>query len=186
MLLAVLVALGSTSLFTQNGRGATAVPTMQLTPASGCPGTQIALVATFPFPDQNGVLGIATANTSPVIVTSDPDGLISKGTFEVMPNSGIEVRGTFTVGDSVCRGPYRVTLTLARATLGVAQAETLPSVSMSFTVGGEGCPNLKSCRPVGGVVMPANTLAITAPYLALAGLVAVVSAVVVVKKRSRD
>jgi hypothetical protein len=39
--------------------------------------------------------------------------------------------------------------------------------------------------PVGGVVMPTNTLAITAPYLALAGLIAVVSAVVVVK-RNRD
>ena len=37
--------------------------------------------------------------------------------------------------------------------------------------------------PVGGVVMPTNTLAILAPFAALAGLVAVVSAVVVVKKR---
>ena len=37
--------------------------------------------------------------------------------------------------------------------------------------------------PVGGVVMPINTLAILAPYLALAGLVAAVSIVVAVKKR---
>jgi hypothetical protein len=41
-------------------------------------------------------------------------------------------------------------------------------------------------NPVGGVVMPTNTLAIIAPYLALAGLVAVVSAVIVVKRRSKD
>jgi len=37
--------------------------------------------------------------------------------------------------------------------------------------------------PVGGVVMPTNTLAILAPYLALAGLIAVVSAIVVVERR---
>jgi LPXTG-motif cell wall-anchored protein len=38
-------------------------------------------------------------------------------------------------------------------------------------------------RPVGGSVMPTNKLEIMAPFLALAGLVAVVSAVVVVKRR---
>jgi len=38
-------------------------------------------------------------------------------------------------------------------------------------------------RPVGGVVVPTNKLEILTPYLALAGLVAAVSAVVVVKKR---
>jgi len=36
---------------------------------------------------------------------------------------------------------------------------------------------------VGGVVVPTNTLAILSPYLALAGLVIAVSAVVVVKRR---
>jgi hypothetical protein len=36
---------------------------------------------------------------------------------------------------------------------------------------------------VGGVVVPTNTLAILSPYLALAGLIAAVSAVVVVKRR---
>lgn len=36
---------------------------------------------------------------------------------------------------------------------------------------------------VGGVVMPTNTLAVLAPYIALAGLIVAVSAVVVVKKR---
>jgi Tol biopolymer transport system component len=40
-----------------------------------------------------------------------------------------------------------------------------------------------SMNPVGGVVLPTNTLAILAPYLALAGLVIAVSAVVVAKKR---
>lgn len=39
--------------------------------------------------------------------------------------------------------------------------------------------------PVGGVVMPTNTLAILSPYLALAGLIAVVSTVVAAK-RKRD
>jgi len=38
-------------------------------------------------------------------------------------------------------------------------------------------------NPVGGVVLPTNTLAILTPYLALAGLIVAVSAVVVVKKR---
>jgi hypothetical protein len=41
-------------------------------------------------------------------------------------------------------------------------------------------------RPVGGIAMSANKFEILAPYLALAGLVAVVSTVVVVRKRSRD
>ena len=36
---------------------------------------------------------------------------------------------------------------------------------------------------VGGVVVPANKLEILTPYLALAGLVAAVSAVVAVKRR---
>jgi len=36
---------------------------------------------------------------------------------------------------------------------------------------------------VGGVVMPTNTLAVLAPYIALAGLVVAVSAVVAVKRR---
>jgi hypothetical protein len=37
--------------------------------------------------------------------------------------------------------------------------------------------------PVGGLVMPTNKLEILTPYLALAGLIAAVSAVVVVKRR---
>ena len=41
-------------------------------------------------------------------------------------------------------------------------------------------------EPVGGLVMPTNKLEILTPYLALAGLVAVVSAVAVVKRRSKD
>ena len=40
-----------------------------------------------------------------------------------------------------------------------------------------------STQPVGGLVMPVNKLDIIAPYLALAGLIVAVSAVVVVKKR---
>jgi hypothetical protein len=38
-------------------------------------------------------------------------------------------------------------------------------------------------RPVGGIVMPTNKLEILTPYLAVAGLVAIVSAVVLVKRR---
>ena len=41
-------------------------------------------------------------------------------------------------------------------------------------------------RPVGGVVTPVNKLGLATPYLALAGLVIAVSAVVVVKRRSKD
>jgi hypothetical protein len=38
-------------------------------------------------------------------------------------------------------------------------------------------------KPVGGLVMPTNKLEIITPFLALAGLIVAVSAVVVVKKR---
>lgn len=41
-------------------------------------------------------------------------------------------------------------------------------------------------RPVGGVVMPVNKLEILTPYLALAGLVAAISVVVAVKRRSKN
>jgi hypothetical protein len=108
-----------------------------------------------------------------VILTSYPDGLISNFNQE-----------SFTVADSVCAGDYVVTAELG-VTDGVGIPATVESVSTHFTVGGNGCPNLVPCRPVGGVVMPTNTLAITAPYLALAGLLAVVSTVVLVK-RKRD
>ena len=40
-------------------------------------------------------------------------------------------------------------------------------------------------RPVGGLVIPTNKLEILTPYIALAGLVIAVSAVVVVKRRSK-
>jgi hypothetical protein len=42
---------------------------------------------------------------------------------------------------------------------------------------------IQACGTVGGVVMPTNTLAILTPYLALAGLIAAVSAVVAVERR---
>jgi hypothetical protein len=41
-------------------------------------------------------------------------------------------------------------------------------------------------RPVGGIMVPTNKLEILTPYLVLAALIAVVSAIVVVRKRSRD
>jgi hypothetical protein len=41
-------------------------------------------------------------------------------------------------------------------------------------------------NPVGGIVMPTNKLEILTPYLALAGLIIAVSAVVVIKRRSKD
>jgi len=41
-------------------------------------------------------------------------------------------------------------------------------------------------RPVGGITLPTNKLEILTPYIALAGLIATLSAVVVVKRRSRD
>jgi len=51
---------------------------------------------------------------------------------------------------------------------------------------GGGTTGYSNNRAVGGVVTSTNKLEIIAPYLALAGLVAAVSAVVVVKKRSKD
>ena len=160
-LLAVLAALGSASgVFAPVIESAS----LQLTPAFGCPGTPVALVATYPSLDGFKVQ-----------ITSYPDGLITN--FIGGPSQG-GYRGTFTVGDSVCAGDYVVTITITA--LDASGSQTL---STHFTVGGNGCPNLPVCRPVGGVVMPTNTLAITAPYLALAGLIAAVSAVVAVKRR---
>ena len=168
-LLAVLAALGSASLFAQNGSSQPMGPTIQLTPTSGCPGTRISVLVSIP-----AVIGSAgDVNPTPKdMLTSYPDGLISS--FD---------GSSFIVGDSVCAGDYVVTAVLA-VTDGVGSPATVESVSTHFTVGDNGCPNLRRClQPVGGVVMPANTLAITAPYLALAGLIAVVSAVVMVKRR---
>ena len=39
--------------------------------------------------------------------------------------------------------------------------------------------------PVGGIVTPTNKLEILTPYVALAGLIAIVSAVTMVKRRTR-
>jgi hypothetical protein len=180
-LLAVLVALGSASLaFAPEFETAS----IELTPILGCPGTRVSLYAHLPFSDGSVAAasiatGIAAIDGGPKLtITSYPDGLMSGEQFRVIENNGIEVDGQFVVSDSVCAGDYTVTVRL------IEDTRTLDSVSAVFTVGGEGCPNLPSClRPVGGVVMPANTLAITAPYLALAGLIAVVSAVIVVKRR---
>jgi hypothetical protein len=169
-LLAVLVALGSASLFAQNGSSATTA-TLKLTPTVGCPGTPILVDIVYPG-DANVAPGGVTDNSG-MKLTSYPDGLIYNFNKE-----------SFTVADSVCAGDYVVTAELA-VTGGVGTPATTESVSTHFTVGGNGCPNLPVCRPVGGVVMPTNTLAITAPYLALAGLIVAVSAVVLVK-RKRD
>jgi hypothetical protein len=120
--------------------------------------------------EPNVALGSVTASEAKL--TSDPDGLISSFNGRY-----------FTVGDSVCAGDYVVTAELP-VTGGVGIPATVETVSTHFTVGDNGCPNLRRClQPVGGVVMPTNTLAVTAPYLALAGLVIAVSAVVLVKKR---
>jgi len=164
-LLAVLAVLGSASVvFAPNGGEA---PSLQLTPTSGCPGQQIVYVINLDAAGAPATVGGAFAK-----LTSYPDGLIS-----------MQTDGFFTVGDSVCAGDYVVTAELA-VVQGVGLTPQTITVSTHFTVGDQGCPNLPSClQPVGGVVMPTNTLAITAPYLALAGLIAVVSAVVVIKKR---
>jgi len=47
-------------------------------------------------------------------------------------------------------------------------------------------PYIEIFSPVGGILMPVNKLEVLAPYLALAGLVAALTTVIVVKKRSRE
>ena len=47
-------------------------------------------------------------------------------------------------------------------------------------------PQPPQSRPVAGYVMPTNKLSILAPYLALAGLVGVISAVVAARRRRED
>ena len=176
MLLVVLVALGSAS-----GVFAPVIEpaSIQLTPAFGCPGQQITVVITL---SQGELLapGSVTVSNGIELLKSYPDGLITN--LQLIGGFG-RISGTFTVGDSVCAGDYVVTLNPLGGIDGVGQPIAFESVSTHFTVGGNGCPNLPVCRPVGGVVMPTNRLAITAPYLALAGLVAVVSTVVLVKRR---
>ena len=186
-LLAVLVVLGGASVFIQDGRSATTAPTIQLNPTSGCPGTPVSLDAHLTISDGlaapatvttgNAAIDGGIKTTTTLTLTTDPDGLMSGEKFVVTVNNGIDVSGSFVVSDSVCAGPYTVTLRLTRDT------QTLESVSTVFVVGGQGCPGLPACRPVGGVVMPTNTLAIAAPYLALAGLIVAVSAFVAVKRR---
>jgi hypothetical protein len=83
------------------------------------------------------------------------------------PNTPIAVYailGTLSTDRAPNSGFYQVTATSASA----------PNVFIDVD------PNP---NPVGGVVLPTNTLVILAPYLALAGLVIAVSAVVVVKRR---
>ena len=169
-LLAVLVALGSASLFTQNSRGAITVATMQLTPTLGCPGQQIGVTIIMRAIANDAH---AAAGTNGIKLSSYPEGLITSYTGS-----------SFIVGDSVCAGDYVVTVEIPLLGAGVGNGQTkIISASTHFTVGGNGCPNLAPCRPVGGVVMPTNTLAIATPYLALAGLIVAVSAAVLVKKR---
>ena len=62
----------------------------------------------------------------------------------------------------------------ATLAVGTSVADTGYLLSTGFSSGS---------NPVGGVVLPTNTLAILAPFAALAGLVVAVSALVVVKKR---
>jgi hypothetical protein len=56
------------------------------------------------------------------------------------------------------------------------------SVPVSFAVGPAPPPTV---APVGGVVMPANTFALVAPWLAVIGLVGCIGVVGVVVKRHR-
>ena len=164
-LLAVLVALGSASavVFAPQSE----IVSMQLIPNSGCPGTPVTVAVLSVRQSAGGVAVPAIKDR----LTSYPDGLITN--FD---------GNSFIVGDSVCAGDYVVTLRFA-VDNGVGKAPTIESVSTHFTVGGQGCPGLAPCRPVGGVVMPTNALAIAAPYLALVGLAAVLSTVVLVKRR---
>ena len=68
-----------------------------------------------------------------------------------------------------------VILVLASMAASNYPSEGLAQITTTFT--------FVRSAPVGGVVVPTDKLALLAPYLALAGLAIVISAVLVVKRR---
>jgi hypothetical protein len=98
-------------------------------------------------------------------ISSSPSGLMLGSTCAI--NFGT-ASASFTVAN-VPPGLYTVTLT---GYLG----QTSDSASSSFTVTG---------GPVGGVVMPANTFALVAPWLLIIGLVGCIGTLVVFARKRR-
>jgi len=91
------------------------------------------------------------------------------------PGVAIDNSGNYVVTEQSCNQLSRVTP--GGAVTLIAGSDLSRPTGVAF----RGEPPARP--PVGGIVMPTNKLEILAPYLALAGLIAAVSAVVVVKKR---
>jgi len=101
-------------------------------------------------------------------VSSSPNGLISNPTCLLSGGGGEQsASASFTVACAPA-GEYAVTVTGNRGDY---------AGPVSFDNEGGPCP------AVGGVVMPANTLAILTPWLAVIGLVTCIGTVVVVAKK---
>jgi len=132
--------------------------TITITPSLGPVGTHVVVTTGEDF----------TLGDTSCTVSSKPSGLISNPTCVLSPvDLGQSASASFTVACAPA-GDYTVTLT---------GNPSENQVSTSFSNEGGSCP-------VGGVVMPANTFAIAAPWLAVIGLVGCIgTAVVVAKKR---
>jgi hypothetical protein len=133
---------------------------------------QFAIIATNtnpPFPpvpigQANLVPPTSTATTWTVTLLAPNNGEYIEMTFAAGFFINPEIAGVYTWGPST------------------ATPSAGPQVTINPRPGFTNQVPISTC-PVGGVVMSTNKLEVLAPYLALAGLVAAVSTVVVVKKR---
>ena len=109
--------------------------------------------------------GVAVESSGNILVTDSNAGTGGLGAlFRVDPSTGARtILSDFGVGTPTGASPAGVAVVPEQAT-----------------------PTTQTPIPVGGVVMPTSKLELLAPFLALAGLIVAVSAVVAVKKRSKD
>jgi len=131
--------------------------TILIDPSSGPVGTHVVVTTGEDF-----ILGDSSCT-----VSSKPSGLISNPTCVLSPiDLGQRASASFTVACAPA-GDYTVILT---------GNPSENQVSTSFSNEGGSCP-------VGGVVLPVNTLVLVSPWLAVIGIVGCISTVVVVAKK---
>ena len=153
-LLAIMLAVSIVLSMTASAHG---ISPITITPSSGPMGTLVAVTvpAAFSLSDTS-----CTISSKPSGLISDPTCLLSGG------ERGQTASASFTVACAPA-GEYTITVT------GNPMDDQR---SIEFLNEGGSCP-------VGGVVMPVNTLAILGPWFAVIGLVGCIGTVVVVTKK---
>lgn len=132
---------------------------LTVTPATGCPGTHVTLVAHW-----------TVSGGADLSISASPDEklFVEDGSCSIDQAAHL-LTCTMVVGESVRSGRYTLTFR--------AQNEGDESAVAYFDA-------LSTCGAVGGYVQPVNNFALLSPWLALVGLVGCVgSAVVIAKKR---